>query len=261
LDHHESHELQKGKNHVKFTIRGASVKLGAVGLAAAVATMFGGSAAWAAGTNAGNATITDAAHAPLNSGGSQTTFSITLPQGAACSGDTTTGRFHVFGYIVPTSQDPGALTWDANGPVLPNNVPTGTPGGDFYTLYGTDGSPFVNQATAITTGQVLQAPPLNYANFSIDGSGGSLIPLPAGTYNVGIACVTPAQTTDKFWNAQETFTASGTDPNGEVWSVVPGNPVPESPLTVALPVTAAALIGVGVVVGRRRRHSVATPVG
>src|ERR1039458_5807652 len=128
-------------------LRGTAVKLGAVGLAVAVASMFGATAAWAEGTNAGNATV-----APT-SGGSATTYNITLPTGAACSGDTTTGRYHVFGYIVPSSQDVGALTWDANGPVLPNNEPVGTPGGDFYTLYGIDGSPFVNQATAITTGQ------------------------------------------------------------------------------------------------------------
>jgi hypothetical protein len=246
---------------VKFTLRGTAVKLGAVGLAAAVVTMFGGTAAMAEGTLAGPATITNPSHVAITSGGSATNFSITLPTLAACSGDTTTGRFHVFGYIVPSSTDVGALTWDANGPVLPNGVPTGTPGGDFYTLYGQDGAPFVNQPTAITTGQVVQPPAFNYLNFSPDGSGGTLIPLPAGTYNVGIACVTPGQVTDKYWNVQETFTASASDsPNGEVWSVVPGNPVPESPLTIALPVTAAALIGVGVIVSRRRRRNVAAPV-
>jgi len=222
--------------------------------------MFGATAAMAASTPTGPAIITDAAHAPLNSGGSQTTFSITLPTGAACSGDTATSRYHVYGYIVPSSQDVGALTWDANGPVLPAGEPVGTPGGDFYSLYNTDTSPYAGNATAITTGQVVQPGQMNYAFFNTDGSGG-LIPLPVpGTYNVGVACVTPAGTTDNYWNVQESFVANSGDPNGEVWSVVPGNVVPESPLTVALPITAIAIIGAGVFFARRRHASASAPV-
>jgi hypothetical protein len=77
-------------------------------------------------TAAGNAFIvnpTVAGRPKLTSGGSgnntpSTTFSVNPPQAAACSKDTATGQYHVYGYVVPLATNPGTLTWDANGPVL-----------------------------------------------------------------------------------------------------------------------------------------------
>lgn len=49
-----------------------------------------------AATLGGTATITNPLTSqPLTSGGSATVFTVTLPQGAACSGDTATGGYHV----------------------------------------------------------------------------------------------------------------------------------------------------------------------
>jgi hypothetical protein len=220
--------------------RRAGIALALVALATAVA--FVGVTSWAAGTNAGNATITKDDHSALNAGGSTTIFSVTLPTGAACSGDTANHGYTVYGYIIPTSQDAGALTWDANGPVLPAGVPAGNDGVNFhYTWYDTTGSAFVNQATALTTGQVVQPGQFNWMVYSINGSGGTLVPLPAGTYNVGIACVKPDKTTDKFWNVQETFTASNTDPNGEIWAVGSGGGGGTTTTTAASTTTTTAV--------------------
>jgi hypothetical protein len=200
----------------------------AVGLGGAGALPLAGSRAWAAPPTVG-AQITDVNHNPLNSGGSQTIFSVSLPTGAACSKDSANGRYYVYGYIVPSATYPGALTWDSNGPVLPLNPPDN----DTHTLYDTTGSPWVGQNTAINTGQVPQPPNFNWANYTPTGNSGATLALPASTtgttYNVGIACVTPSipgqvdsSKTDKFWNVQLTFSTSPSDPNGETWAVVTG---------------------------------------
>jgi hypothetical protein len=193
----------------------------AVVLAGAGASPLAGSRAWAAAPTAG-AEITDPTHSPpipLNSGGSHTIFSVSLPTGAACSQDTAHGRYHVYGYIVSSTTDPGALTWDSNGPVLSLNPPDT----DSHTLYDTTGAPYAAINTAITTGQVPQAPNLNWVFYTPTGNGGTALTLPASTtgitYNVGIACVTDSFKTDKFWNVSVKFSTSTSDPNGETWAV------------------------------------------
>jgi hypothetical protein len=191
----------------------------ALSLAVGIPTLQGiAVGAWADGTRVG-ATIINASHSPVGSGGSQTAFSVALPTGAACSRDTTTGRYHVYGYIVHLATNPGALRWDANGPVLPLTPPDN----DTHTLYDTTGSPYVAQNTAIHTGQVPQSAAFRLTEYTIDGSRGMSLALPAGTYNVGIACVTDKFTTDKYWNVQLTFARSSNDPNRETWTVVPGS--------------------------------------
>jgi hypothetical protein len=178
----------------------------AAALAVAGVLLFVVSQALAAGTNAGAATIVDDSHtAPLNAGGSQTTWSITLPKLAACSGDTANKAFHVFGYIVPVSVDPASVTFNANGPT------TGFP------LVDVTGSPFVSSNTAIGTGQVVTIPDFNFAFFGTADKTPPAVLAP-GRYNVGIACANPDNTTDKFWNVVATFAASATDPSGETWA-------------------------------------------
>jgi hypothetical protein len=220
------------------------------------------SGAWANGVLAGSATVTaQDGKTPISGGGSSTPWTFQLPSGAACSKDTFTGQYHVNGYLVPSTTDPATLSFNSSGPVDPK-------GGLAYPLVDNTGSPYVAAATAPNTGLVNQTPTLNYAIFSIDNAhppGNTNAVLPAGTYNIGIACSTNATTNngDKFWNAQVTFTASASDPNGETWTVVPGTPVPESSLALALPLSGLAVLGTGaVVVYRRRRRTLeATTVG
>jgi hypothetical protein len=250
---------------VKFNPRRAAAHAGLAIVATVTASMIGASTAstaWAAGTNAGNATIVDptkTGRPVLTAGGSHTIFSINLPQRAACSKDTASARFHIYGYIVPSGTNPGGLTWDANGPVLPLPAPDN----DTHTLYDTTGSPYVAVNTAITTGQIpVPVPDFNWANYSLTGTvnGSQTLTLPAGPYNVGIACVTSTSTTDKFWNARLTFSANSGDRNGESWTVVPVHVPEKSRFPIALPVSAAVVLvlglGGGVVLLRRRRRSV-----
>jgi hypothetical protein len=179
----------------------------------------------AAGTNGGAAVISNPGTGqPLASGGSQTAFTLKLPAspGDRCSADSATGNTNVYSYIVPIGTDPSGLTFD------PDQGPnTG------FSLYKTDGTPYIAQNTGAGTGQVLPAT-FNFDFFSINGSGGQKFTLPAGDYNVGLACwKSNTNTEDKFWNTTLTFTASQSDPNGEVWGPV----VPPTTTTTVAPTT------------------------
>jgi hypothetical protein len=119
-----------------------------------------------------------------------------------------------------TSQVNVNATSAGNGTVVIG--PPNAPDNDTHTLYDTSGTAFVAQNTAVTTGQIpTPVTNFNWADYAIAGNGGLLLTLPAGTYNVGIACVTNTATTDRFWNTQLTFVANAGDPNGETWTVAP----------------------------------------
>jgi hypothetical protein len=89
----------------------------------------------------------------------------------------------------------------------------------------------------------------------------------SGVWEVGIACDLNGVLTS-YWNTQVTFTASNTDAGGFTWADAPGAPTappetPEVPVTLALPVAAAVIVGGYVLMRRRRAHtaSAGTPVG
>jgi hypothetical protein len=235
---------------MKFKPRGIAAKF-----AAATAITVGGLAMFGvpamAGTSAGNATILDpASNKPLNTGGSTTTWTIGLPPQAHCTKDTATNAYHVYSYIVPASVNPNTLSFTSTGPTDPTLNPLD------YPLVDTFGSPYIAANTAPNTGQVIQIPQFNWAAFSIDARG-TTASLPAGTYNVGIACATGAGVEDVFWNVQKTFTAAASDPAGETWTAAnPTTSVPETPTAILLPLSFIAIIGVGggMIVLRRRRN-------
>jgi hypothetical protein len=179
---------------------------------------------------------------PITSGGSATPWTVKfVPATATCSGDTASQGYHVYSYIVPSSVDPGTLTFD------PSNGPS-----QGFPLVDTSGSPYMAKNTAVTTGQIIDFPALsfNYNIFSANGAPGTAA-LPPGNYNVGIACATTLGQGDRYWNVVKTFTASATDPNGETWAL-PTATTPQGGNGLVLPLGAAALLGVGLVVQRRR---------
>jgi MYXO-CTERM domain-containing protein len=226
--------------------------------------------AWATtGANVPGATIKNqATGANIPTGvlqGSNTAFLIALtgqtPPGAACNFATTgtpPNQDVIQGYFVDSSivADPSNLQWSAGVPTQGGNL-----------LANVSGAVYSNEPTgpptASGTGPIPQPiTPFNWNNFGFSPtpSNGTIYP---GTFNFGIACTLSAATatTEQFWNAQVTFVADSTDPNGFRWEVVSTNPpTPEAPLAIALPLSALALAGVGALVLRRRRRS-AAPVG
>jgi hypothetical protein len=231
---------------VKVFRKGLGARAVAAGatFAGAVA-ILGVSTAWALGTLAGPAQVVNSGGvSQLNAGGSNTAFQLRLPGQSHCSGDTATGGYNVYSYIVPVGTDPGTLTFDsANGP---NNNPNAFP------LVDTFGTPYNAANTAPNTGAIYPsgAPTFNFAVFSTTQ-------LPPGTYNIGLECATKTGAADVYFNNKINIIADATDPNGFRFTVVPPNLVPESPLTVALPLSAVAVLGIGgYLVIRRRRQTV-----
>lgn len=189
----------------------------------------------------------------LTSGGASTKFTLALPQGASCSGDTAVNNYHIFTYVVPSTVDPGTLTYSGLGPS--NNSQA-------FPLVDDGGSPFIAGNTGVGTGQVLPVPftTLQWGNppTPYDSS-----IIPPGTYNIGIACADATGATDKYWNVQETFTGDPTaftGPNAFAWTVVPAADLPESPVAVLLPLSVVGLLGVGVFMRRRRRSQAVAAV-
>jgi hypothetical protein len=216
------------RRQVLRRIGAAAARTGAVGAAAMVlVTVWGMSLsgvpqASAAATDAGPAQVvapfdgTPGAGQPLDAGGSATEFSLLLPTGAACTGDSANAGYRVQGYMVPAAVAPGSLTFDATGPV-PNGL-----GASFrQPLYTALGSGFVDAQTSAATvaggpGPVVNIPALSLGVFSPGN-------IPAGEYNLGVACTlgtASATQLDRFWNVTMTIASDAADaPAGVTWTV------------------------------------------
>jgi hypothetical protein len=162
-------------------------------------------------------TATVVATGGATSGGSSSPFTITLPNAAACSGDSASGGYKVQSYMVPQGVDPGTLAYGNAGP-----TPTATGANFRKPLYAASGgTAFANRFTDVNTGVITGIPSFSFAQFQPDGA--ALIP--PGTYNVGIACTLgtgAAQVLDKYWNATLEIVADGADPNGIAWTIPVG---------------------------------------
>lgn len=161
------------------------------------------------------------AGSPLAGGGSATAFTLVPRSGAACAGDTPTDFYTVTSYMVPTRVAPADLTFDSMGP-----TPSGLEAAFRQPLFdATSTSAFVGAPTLDNAGSPRPKPGgvVNIPAFSL----GVFTPgqVPAGTYNVGLACVVPgaggALVLDRYWNVQIDVTAdSGDQPGGFTWTVV-----------------------------------------
>jgi hypothetical protein len=193
------------------------MRLAAVALLIVGATALKGHRATAATVGA-TATIANPETAlELPSGGSQTAFTVTLPVGAACSGDTANDGFHVYSYLVEKGTDLSSITFI--------NFPS--QGYGFVDNTGTYYGP-VN--TAINTGQIIGIPN-NFVWGPLAETGGGSVPLATllggdtpGVWEAGIVCANASGAVSDSWNTEVTFAASDSDPGGFTWSAVPGVP-------------------------------------
>lgn len=170
--------------------------------------------------------------APLSSGRSSTNFRLKLPTGAACTGDSANAGYRIQSYLVPQAVDLDTLKFDSSGPV---------PAAGQYrsALIDSNANPYVDQQTANAVpaggpGPIIQPlPSFNYAEFAPPF--GTYIP--AGVYNIGIACTLGppgSAQLDNYWNTVMIITTDLTDPGpGDISFVVP-NPTfaPLSPFRV-----------------------------
>lgn len=195
----------------------------ALAVLASAAPLFMVPPAFAAGTLVGAATVNP------TTGNSATSFAVTLPTGAACPGDSPNAGYRVQSYMVPASVDPGTLTFNSAGP-----VPAGT-GAAFRQPLFAAGNPYVNAQTAAADtpggpGTIINIP--TTFNYSVFGPAD----IPAGAYNIGIACTLGGPSTTQmssYWNVTKTFTTNtATGGPAQVnWSV---GSIPTAPTGVAV---------------------------
>ncbi len=155
---------------------------------------------------AGAATVgTATAHGRVRPAAAPTPFSLHLPAGAACTGDSASGGYRVQTYMVPEAGrpgQPGLRPHGADRRVRAASSACRSPAPPAA-------RPFANQGTASADRLIRACPGLNFALFSL--TSGVL----AGTYNVGVACTVGTgadQVLDKYWNARLTVDAEPSRP-------------------------------------------------
>ena len=216
----------KGSRPLARTGAGIVAGLAAVGGLALAST------AAHASTLGGTATIAQpGTTTALPSGGSTTQFTLNLPNQASCTGDTATGGYHVYSYLIQQGTALSGITFI--------NFPSAG-----YGLVDTAGTYYGPANTAVTTGQIIGIPndfewgPL----VSTDGGSVSLAQLlytggTTGVWEAGLVCTDTHGVVSDNWNTEVTFTASSTDAHGFTWSAVPGSTTPTTTTTTSTPAT------------------------
>jgi hypothetical protein len=155
----------------------------------------------------------------MASGGSNTQYTLTLPANAACDGDTASHGYHVWSYLVEKGTNIANLTFsEANSPLPPSAG---------YGIFDVAAEYYGPANTASITGQIIGIPnDFDWGVITADDP--SLVPAllynggNSGVWEAGLACANSAGALTDNWNTEVTFTKSTSDPNGFVWSAVPG---------------------------------------
>jgi hypothetical protein len=185
----------------------------------------------------------------LGRGVSDTKWSLRLPDGAACPGDSMHDEWRVQSFIVPAAVDPATLTYESTKPA-----------GDLhFALYDYRTHPFVQQLTrandvAGQPGIIGDIPTLSFAVFP-PGT------LPPGNYRIGIAC-TLARRTAQYWDAAVVLAADPADQPGQLtWrlpsasSAAPSISEPDSGNGIFFAASAVAASLISLFLWRRRASS------
>jgi hypothetical protein len=177
-------------------------------------------------------------------GGSQTEFSLQLPKGAACPGDSAEDGYRIQSFIVPASDDPGTLRYKSTKP----------DGDGRYALYDLRTRPYVQGFTAVADtpggpGLIVDLPTFNFAVYPPGY-------FTAGRYRVGVAC-TLINETKRYWDTELELIRAPDDLPAEIrWRAIEseGGPSAGSQIrtTVVLAALAAAAAAAAAVLVRRR---------
>jgi hypothetical protein len=195
-----------------------------VGTAGLVAATSGTASA---STLNGVATIESASGTALTSGGSTTQFTLGLPAGAACTGDTATGGYHIYSYLVPLGTALSSVTFIQH------------PSSGFG-LFDSTGSYYGPVNTAIGTGQIVGIPNDFEWGPYIAANPSALSTLlysanDSGAWEGGLVCANKSGVVTDNWNTEIDFAAIPGAPSSLVWSDTPGTPSLFRILTKAIP--------------------------
>ncbi len=213
------------------------------------------------GQDAGSVVIVD----PLNidreyqRGDSTSAFSLRLPEGAACPGDSANDDWRVQTFIVPFDNDLSRLTFEALRPA--SDEPA-----RFRSLREVNGGIYTQQMTAPNPvagqpGLIGPFPAFTFAYFETGT-------FPPGRYQIGVACTNLDWTTQRYWNAVVEFTVNtDVEPGGMDWRYLGDNGVApaggdggtsdggSSGWAIPIGIVAAVAAGAGLFLLKRHRAS------
>lgn len=159
--------------------------------------------------DAGDLTIVDSLRpgVEIDGGGSAIEFSLRLPPGSSCPGDTENDGWLVQSFLIPAEFDPGKLKYDNTGPVSKEQ--------GRFPLPELTSRPYSNRSTEPNSqsGQpgLIPGPPALTLGVYIPGL------FPDGQYTMGLACELNTETR-KYWDVPVVITASFDDkPGGFTW--------------------------------------------
>ena len=204
----------------------------AVGLAllASVASVSPASALAAAG----EAAVVDATGNAIGRGATDTQFTLKVPKGAACQGDSKDGGYRVQSFLVPDRYDPGALAYNSVAPEGDGNWP----------LFDIFTNPYVQAQTGVAEHKGGAGPIVNTPLFSFAVFLPRLDLLASGAYHVGLACTRYNQT-KRYWATDMRIVVRPGAAQKITWRVI-RPAAAASRGSSALPM-AGALIGLGLV--------------
>ncbi len=177
---------------------GAAMIVGAAAVACGVPVVVAGASA--GDLRAGSVTVVDGYNQTkvITHGSASTAFTVRLPDGAVCPGDSANDQWRVETFLIPSTEDPIGLFYGAIGP-----EPVGN---GHYALFGVDTVPYVFQLTMRNAakgqpGVIAPLPPFSFAVVAGDH-------IPDGRYRIGVAC-TYFGKTEKYWDTDVIISGSG----------------------------------------------------
>ncbi|MBA2608264.1 MAG: hypothetical protein H0U92_04970 [Actinobacteria bacterium] len=194
---------------------------------------------------AGSAVVVDATGNALRSGVSDTQFTLQLPKGAACQGDSKDGGYRVQSFMVPARYEPGALSYNSVAPEGEGN----------WSLFDVFTNPYVQAQTGVAEEKGDAGPIVNTPLFSLAVYLPRLDLLASGSYHVGLACTRYNQT-KRFWATDVRISAQPAAAEKITWRVldpapaIGGGSAPVVPIGAA--VVTVAVVAASVTLGRRR---------
>ena len=190
----------------------------------------------------------------VTGGDGYTEFTLRLPDGSTCPGDSASDQWRVQSFFIPVSDDPGSLSYGVIGPE----------GAHQYALFGADAAAQSYDAVLLPLnseagqpGRIESPPAFSYAAIA-----GELVP--TGTYRIGLACTYFADTA-KFWDTQIIIMTTSSDgaPGQLTWRLADPPAVTETkndsstskPLVGGVLVVLVLVLGGGSLVLRRRTRT------
>ena len=149
----------------------------------------------------------------VTEGDSNTLFTLKLPDGAACPGDSANDNWRINSFIMPEKNNPGELRFGEIGPEGPQTDAK-------WAIYDAETVPINMELTQRNAGPgepglIRDIEPLSFAVFRPEY-------LPNGRYRIGIACTPPPDwKAERYWDTLvDVREAPAVEPGGLRWTVV-----------------------------------------